>query len=110
MKIGQTIYLGPARLEAVYHGTAKDGRIKARHSGRQLLVKPEIVRQRSEFPAVRSPFTVGQIVTVTIGGIAREFDAEVIQIGPVKARIRTPDPVWFGAVVDGKNGKIWRQE
>ena len=111
MKLGQTIYVGSARLQSVFNGYTDNGRVKAMNNGRLLVVPAHKVstnRRRGTGKRATS-WAVGQAATVTIAGIEGAFDAEVISVKPLKARITTLDPVWSGAVIGLDNGTIEKQ-
>lgn len=108
MKTGQTVYLGPARIEAVFQGIAADGRCKVFQGGRQILLhKKKVGFHRNK---KQSAFVIGEAVNIEIHGCKGTLRGEVIDVGPVKARVTEFDPIWNGAVLGTKDAKITREE
>lgn len=108
MKTGQTVYLGPARIEAVFQGIAANGKCKVFQGGRQIVVhKKKVSFHRNK---KQTAFVIGEAVNIEIHGIDRTLRGEVVATGPVKARVTEFDPVWNGAVVGTKDARITREE
>jgi hypothetical protein len=112
IKLGQTIYVGKARLESVFNGYDRRGWVKAMNNGRIITTPVHNVttNRRRKTGRRDSSWSVGDLAIVTIHGVDGEFDGEVIGLGPLKARIRTPDPLWFGAVIGNNNGTVSKVE
>jgi hypothetical protein len=105
MKTGQQIYVGKARLPATYHGTDATGRVMALLQGRLLYYQPENVRGNQRRANGRpKKWVVGMACMVEIDG--RTFAAELLSVKPKKCLVTERDPVWFGAVVSERDGKI----
>jgi len=105
MKIGQQIYVGPARLPATYHGTDATGRVMALLCGQLRYYQPANVHGNQRRANGRpKKWVVGMACTVEIDG--ETLAAELLSVKPRKCRVTEADPVWFGAVVSERDGKI----
>lgn len=108
MKPGQTVYLGQARIEAVFQGIAANGFCKVFQGGRQITLHPNKMRTCQKTRP--SAFVIGEAVNIEIHGCKGTLRGEVIDVGPVKARVTEFDPIWNGAVVSTKDARITREE
>jgi hypothetical protein len=105
IKPGQTVYVGTARLEAVYQGETTNGLAKVMQAGRFLTVHPSKIRQQIRRQS-REPQGLGSPVNIKIHGIAGQFRGIITQLKPIRARITTPDHQWQGAEVTKHDASI----
>lgn len=112
MKLGQTVYVGPARIEGTFAGFDSLGRAKVKQGGRLLCLHASKVSARLRNATGRRDTSrkVGEAVSIVIYGFAGVYNGEVVQVKPLKARILDFDPIWNGAVLSEGDAKITRRE
>lgn len=105
-KLGQTIYIGPARLEATFNGYTATGSVKAMRDGTLYTVPPKKVHT-SRGAGRPAKWPVGSACVVSLyGDLPIELECEVVSQRPLRARVKPGDGNWQGCVVTERDGRF----